>query len=59
VYYRSVAFANEAVGLNVPAAVEETAEFGSVAGAAVSTEPAIRIRHNFPETWLWDMLEAG
>jgi hypothetical protein len=24
-----------------------------------SSEPAIRIRHHFPETWLWQMLESG
>lgn len=48
-----------AAGPNMPAAIEGTAAFGSMAGATGSTEPAIRVRHNFPETWLWHMLEAG
>jgi hypothetical protein len=44
---------------NIPQPVEEIAAFGSIAGATGSTEPAIRVRRNFPETWLWHMLEAG
>ncbi|XP_023714120.1 CD109 antigen isoform X3 [Cryptotermes secundus] len=59
VYYRSVHVMEEAAVPNMPPAIEETAAFGSVAGATGSTEPAIRVRRNFPETWLWHMLEAG
>ncbi|XP_021920080.1 CD109 antigen-like isoform X2 [Zootermopsis nevadensis] len=37
----------------------EAAAFPKSAGTMVPTEPAIRIRSNFPETWLWQMLESG
>ena len=28
-------------------------------GSVTPTEPAIRVRRIFPETWLWQMLETG
>jgi len=28
-------------------------------GSVGFTESAIRVRRNFPETWLWQMLESG
>jgi hypothetical protein len=35
------------------------AEFPMRKDTVGSSEPAIRIRHHFPETWLWQMLESG
>jgi hypothetical protein len=61
VYYRSVAFVDaQEERQNIPVPVEaEGAFIGKSAGAMGSAEPAIRVRRNFPETWLWHMLEAG
>jgi hypothetical protein len=54
-----VSFIQEEAAVNMPEPVEEIAAFGGMAGATGSTQPAIRVRRNFPETWLWHMLEAG
>jgi hypothetical protein len=58
VYYRSNVFAEEAViGRFGDVAVPKLQ--GGFASATGSTEPAIRVRRHFPETWLWQMLETG
>lgn len=53
-YYRSAGVHEEAAF----APMSEVA-YQKKTGTMASTEPAIRIRHNFPETWLWQMLETG
>lgn len=60
-YYRSTPIAEEAIGGRfggVPVPIEAAA-FPMSAGTMGPTEPAIRIRRDFPETWLWQMLESG
>jgi hypothetical protein len=59
VYYRSVAIANAVPEMNIHQPIETTTAFGNIPGAVGTTEPAIRVRRKFPETWLWHMLEAG
>lgn len=61
-YYRGYAFAEEE-GVNVRfggAAVSAMApQFPMMKGSVAPTEPTIRVRRIFPETWLWQMLETG
>lgn len=58
VYYRAAGFGEEAVSGAAVVPMPEVA-YRKKTGTMASTEPAIRIRHNFPETWLWQMLETG
>jgi hypothetical protein len=53
-----VAIEEEVPRLNIQP-VAETTTFGHNHGAMGTTEPAIRVRRKFPETWLWHILEAG
>jgi hypothetical protein len=64
VYYRGYAFAEEGVNLRSSAApvVPEMAAGAfpmMKKGSMAPTEPEIRVRRIFPETWLWQMLETG
>lgn len=41
-------------------AEEDALEVASIAGETVSEpQEEIKIRHNFPETWIWDSIESG
>jgi len=65
VYYRGYAFAEEAeeeVSLRSGGAAvvpKLAGAFPMSKGSVTPTEPAIRVRRIFPETWLWQMLETG
>jgi hypothetical protein len=59
VYYRSNSFAEEAVSGRFAGVPMAAAAYPMAKGTMESTEPAIRVRRNFPETWLWQMLETG
>lgn len=61
-YYRANAFAEEELMFSpgaAPVVPMRGVAFPTMKGAMASTEPAIRVRRNFPETWLWQMLETG
>lgn len=61
-YYRGYAFAEEGVSLrsgDAPVVPMSAGAFPMMKGSVASTEPAIRVRRIFPETWLWQMLETG
>lgn len=62
VYYRGYAFAEDGVSLRSggPAVFPMSAgAFPMKKGSVAPTEPEIRVRRIFPETWLWQMLETG
>jgi len=62
VYYRGFAFEDEHLSFRSSgAAVAPMAAgaFPMMKGSMEPTEPAIRVRRIFPETWLWQMLETG
>lgn len=42
----------------VPPAISEDALSGATF-ASSSSEPPVRIRQKFPETWLWDSVDSG
>jgi hypothetical protein len=61
VYYRANAFGGAELSFRstAPVVPNQVAGFPMMKGTVTSTEPAIRVRRNFPETWLWQMLETG
>lgn len=61
-YYRGYAFAEDGVSLRsggAPVFPMSTAAFPMKKESMAPTEPEIRVRRIFPETWLWQMLETG
>lgn len=62
-YYRGYAFdAEDGVSLRSggsPVVPMAAGAFPMMKGSVAPTEPAIRVRRIFPETWLWQMLETG
>jgi len=62
VYYRGYAIAEEDVSFRSTVAARipmAAGAFPMSKGSVTPTEPAIRVRRIFPETWLWQMLETG
>jgi len=61
-YYSSFASEKEEVRFDYGGSADAPMAAGAfpmMKGSMEPTEPAIRVRHIFPETWLWQMLETG